>query len=124
MRKFKTNQLQTTPGRVDEIFKTMSFEEAATLAVVCIMTNMHSHFDFGSPSVDKTVFIHSAAGGDIAAIQLAKFISTEVSAPAGSFAKTQFLKLNFGTSERGLYAQLAQRRHWQTDHAYHQLSWR
>ncbi|GIZ44216.1 hypothetical protein CKM354_000742000 [Cercospora kikuchii] len=97
------NRLHTTPDRAHRIPDDMSFEEAATLAVV-YLTSMHSLFDLGGLSAGKKVLIHSAAGGvGIAAVQLAQHAGAEVFVTVGSTEKRAYLKSTFGLQDKQIF---------------------
>lgn len=116
------NRVRTVPSRVHRIPDSMTFEQAATMAVV-YLTAMHSLFDLGNLTAGKRVLIHSAAGGvGIAAIQLAKHAGAEVScssprlyrvpvldltlqifATVGTDEKREFLKSNFGLRDDQIF---------------------
>ncbi|KAM3420749.1 hypothetical protein BST61_g3997 [Cercospora zeina] len=97
------NRLHTTPKRAHRIPDDMSFEEAATLAVV-YLTSMHSLFDLGGLSAGKKVLIHSAAGGvGIAAVQLARYAGAEVFVTVGSAEKRAYLKSTFGLEDKQIF---------------------
>ena len=97
------NRVHTTPSRVHHIPDDMTFDEAATLAVV-YLTSIHSLFDLGNLSAGKRLLIHSAAGGvGIAAIQLAQYARAEVFVTVGTPEKRQFLKSTFGLCDDHIF---------------------
>ncbi|KAF2841765.1 PKSKA1 [Patellaria atrata CBS 101060] len=97
------NLIRTTPSRAYRIPDNVSFEEAATLAVV-YLTSIYSLFDQGNLSAGKTVLIHSAAGGvGIAAIQLAQYAGADVFVTVGTPEKRHFLQSTFGLSDNRVF---------------------
>ncbi|PYH83208.1 reducing type I polyketide synthase [Aspergillus uvarum CBS 121591] len=97
------NRVHTRPGRVHVLPDWMSFEEAATLCGV-YLTSIYSLFDMAQVSPQKTVLIHSAAGGvGIASMQLAQYAGAEVFATVGSPDKREFIKSTFGLSDDHIF---------------------
>jgi NADPH:quinone reductase-like Zn-dependent oxidoreductase len=97
------NRVHTRPGRVHVLPDWMTFEEAATLCGV-YLTSIYSLFDMAQVSSNKTVLIHSAAGGvGIASMQLAQYAGAEVFATVGSPDKREFIKSTFGLSDDHIF---------------------
>lgn len=90
------NRIIATTERVYPIPDSMSFEEAATLASVYLVS-IYSLYDLANTQKGQRVLIHSATGGlGIACIQLCRYIGAEVYATVGNDEKRKFLIENFG----------------------------
>ncbi|EKG16355.1 Beta-ketoacyl synthase [Macrophomina phaseolina MS6] len=90
------NRIIATTERVYPIPDWMSFEEAATLASVYLVS-LYSLHDLANTQPGQRVLIHSATGGlGIACIQLCRHIGADVYVTAGNDAKRRFLEEEFG----------------------------
>ncbi|WYZ45768.1 hypothetical protein EsH8_VIII_001084 [Colletotrichum jinshuiense] len=98
-----SNRVRTRPGRVHTLPDWMSFEEAATLCGV-YLTSIYSLFDMADLNANKTVLIHSAAGGvGISSVQLAQYAGAEVFVTVGSPDKRDFIKSTFGLGDDHIF---------------------
>ncbi|KAK7542637.1 putative polyketide synthase [Phyllosticta citribraziliensis] len=97
------NRIITTNERVYPIPESLSFEEAATLASVYLVS-LYSLYDLANTQPGQRVLIHSATGGlGIACIQICKHIGAEVFATAGSEEKREFLREQFGIPASNIF---------------------
>ncbi|KAK8429569.1 putative polyketide synthase [Phyllosticta citricarpa] len=98
-----SNRIITTNERVYPIPEWLSFEEAATLASVYLVS-LYSLYDLANTQPGQRVLIHSATGGlGIACIQICKYIGAEVFATAGSEEKRAFLREQFGIPASNIF---------------------
>lgn len=97
------NRVIATTERVYPIPDWMSFEEAATLASVYLVS-LYSLYDLANVQQGQRVLIHSATGGlGIACIQICKYIGAQVYATAGSEEKRKFLKEQYNIPGSNIY---------------------
>jgi NADPH:quinone reductase-like Zn-dependent oxidoreductase len=97
------NRIIATTERVYPIPDSMSFEEAATLASVYLVS-VYSLYDLANTQKGQRVLIHSATGGlGIACIQLCRHIGAEVYATAGNDEKRNFLIEKFGIPPSNIF---------------------
>lgn len=97
------NRVIATKERVYPIPDWMSYEEAATLASVYLVS-LHSLYNLANTKPGQRVLIHSATGGlGIACIQICKHIGAEVFATAGSEEKRKFLAEEFGIPASNIF---------------------
>ncbi|KAK8175661.1 putative PKS-like enzyme [Phyllosticta citrichinensis] len=97
------NRIITTNERVYSIPESLSFEEAATLASVYLVS-LYSLYDQANTQPGQRVLIPSATGGlGIACIQICKYIGAEVFATAGSEEKRAFLREQFGIPASNIF---------------------
>lgn len=96
------NRVIATTERVYPIPDWMSYEEAATLASVYLVS-LYSLYDLANVQPGQRVLIHSATGGlGIACIQICRHIGAEVYATAGSDEKRKFLRGEFSIPETNI----------------------
>ncbi|PLB47777.1 polyketide synthase 2 [Aspergillus steynii IBT 23096] len=89
------NRVRVAVGLVHRIPDWLSFEDAATIPLVC-MTAYVGLVDLANLRKGQSVLIHSATGGvGLAAIQLARFRQAEIFATVGTDEKREFLSTTF-----------------------------
>ncbi|KAI9658404.1 MAG: Type I Iterative PKS [Bathelium mastoideum] len=97
------NRLQVSVDGTHKIPDWMSFEEAATLAVVYGVSIL-ALFDLADVKAGQRVLIHSGSGGvGIAAIQLCKYLGADIFTTAGTPEKRVWLSKRFGIPSQNIF---------------------